>query len=1152
MKWSSLSENGDHFFMDEKKWLNSHCQLIYGFIMRRFVLCLFALFSMLILCTKTSFAAELRRPVSPEQPMWLIHLDTWNYPDPERIIELIPEDILPYCVFNISLSASDNVCISGPNVCDSWLKACAAKNVWCTVQCASGAHSRFSDFDLTYYERYFNEYPNFIGWNFAEQFWGFGEDGCPTFPERLALFGEILKICNRYGGYLIVSFTQAEYSADMMPIAYMKRNAIVNEQLTNHPENFICCEKYTMKRGFFEIESNCLGAYLGGYAGQYGIRFDQCGWATSDEDAEPFVTASGAIPIMEHVMLTGETVIDGPELIWQQDTKETNRVSTTNGYSRRNWDFFPQFININIDEFRKILDGTVRILSREEVIDRTKICVINDLNNGNFDDYTSPKSMFHGLYRQDYDGTVDNPIATNIWWMKRTGRYPAFPQVYGLLDETAQKLIGVKKSEYSKRWPTVEDKVAEFNELFPEEYTGDIYAAHAENTWMTYNPYQYEYEGSTVHTSNKRAKGNVPFLYNTAESVSFDYAPYSMAVMKEFTDSILLYMTNYRTTSDGGEYERQTDTVYIYGAKDEPVLTWKDRGKHSVSKVESSFDNGVMKIAVTHNGPVELYIKCSGDAEGRLTEWTPADIQVPAAPPVYEGTRQYEGEFFDYKGGASITTNGYYGSYKNYYGQGYMAMGTNSSAMVRDTIYVDKDGTYSVGLRYMAPSNQVSVNTTVGSTAKRMVMARTYSSSTWKWCYADFELKAGANVITVGFAGSPSQLLLDCISVTDVLYESPKWVSLSLSSLTAPSVQQGADSEYGTIKVLKSGIDSAVTAQIDNAAFIVDVRNASSATTSIDVKMDAQMPIGDYKGVLTIKADTIIREISVVGSITPGVYSVTYDFENEVARTSAKTPPATDVKAGYMNGSTAGVVNYTDNSGHKSKMLKIYSANSSKHATGVLNLAKFTNQATDYSITWRQVITSSNIAHKNGVLLRGNTKVTGNSSKGYTQGIYAGYYISVYNHGTATDIRMYKSTSATNLSMMTQNGINLSVATGQSVWYRASVSGSTKVTLKLEYSLDGKNWKTATTTTDESEPFQMGATQFVWGLDSSHNGFNIDDLTFTGVTYDETVTGVGTIEVQSSNGVVYDVYGRAVGSATEMESLPSGIYIVDGQKFFKD
>ncbi|NMB39305.1 MAG: hypothetical protein GX994_07030, partial [Firmicutes bacterium] len=47
---------------------------------------------------------NLRRPVSPEQPMWLVHIDTWNWADPQKIIDLIPEDILPYVVFNISLS----------------------------------------------------------------------------------------------------------------------------------------------------------------------------------------------------------------------------------------------------------------------------------------------------------------------------------------------------------------------------------------------------------------------------------------------------------------------------------------------------------------------------------------------------------------------------------------------------------------------------------------------------------------------------------------------------------------------------------------------------------------------------------------------------------------------------------------------------------------------------------------------------------------------------------------------------------------------------------------------------------------------------------------------------------------------------------------
>lgn len=355
--------------------------------------------------------APLRRPISPERPMLLVHIDTWNYPDPERIIEMVPEDILPYVVFNISLSASDNVCADGYAVAGSWLKACAQKRAWAMVQCASGGHSRFSDHDLSVYEDYFRQYPNFLGWNFAEQFWGFGEDGTPSFLERLSLFGDILKICHRYGGYLVVSFTQAYWSADMLPIAYMKRNPEVNRLLTEHPEHFICCEKYTMQHGFYEIESNCLGAFLGGYAGNYGIRFDDCGWSPddgnpateNDGDLYPFVKAAGAIPIMEHVMLTGQTVIDGPELIWTDVSREVGTSVTPDGYTRRNWDWFPQFVNIQMDEFRKILDGTVRILTREEVIDRTKVCLQNDVNDGTFDSYLTPATLFDGLYRPDCD-----------------------------------------------------------------------------------------------------------------------------------------------------------------------------------------------------------------------------------------------------------------------------------------------------------------------------------------------------------------------------------------------------------------------------------------------------------------------------------------------------------------------------------------------------------------------------------------------------------------------------------------------------------------------------------------------------------------------------------------------------------------------------
>ena len=50
----------------------------------------------------------LRRAVSPEQPMWIVHIDSWVNADPEKLIDAIPEDIRPFVVFNISMSISWN------------------------------------------------------------------------------------------------------------------------------------------------------------------------------------------------------------------------------------------------------------------------------------------------------------------------------------------------------------------------------------------------------------------------------------------------------------------------------------------------------------------------------------------------------------------------------------------------------------------------------------------------------------------------------------------------------------------------------------------------------------------------------------------------------------------------------------------------------------------------------------------------------------------------------------------------------------------------------------------------------------------------------------------------------------------------------------
>lgn len=319
-------------------------------------------------------SSGLRRSISPEQPMWLVHIDTWNYADPQKIINLIPQDIRPYVVMNISLSISHDEATSqfqvaeyGYEIAKSWLRACAENRMWAMVQPSSGGYSQFSDFDLSVYEEFYRDYPNMLGFNYCEQFWGYDSYTDPlsaAWPDRIAHFANLLELSHQYGGYLVVSWCGNQWSPSINPIAMLKRIPDFAEACRNYTENYILCEKYTQQGYQSDMESLCLGAYLSGYSGQYGIRYDDTGWTDANGEHADFTMATGGAPHLEHIMLTGETVIDAPELIWTQCFRELSAGSTSNGYTMRRWDTYPQFDNVSVDLFRKILDGTVRIPSR--------------------------------------------------------------------------------------------------------------------------------------------------------------------------------------------------------------------------------------------------------------------------------------------------------------------------------------------------------------------------------------------------------------------------------------------------------------------------------------------------------------------------------------------------------------------------------------------------------------------------------------------------------------------------------------------------------------------------------------------------------------------------------------------------------------------
>jgi hypothetical protein len=700
--------------------------------------------------------------------MWLIHIDTWNYADPQKIIALIPADIRPHVVMNISLSISHNETTSqfqvaeyGYQIAKSWLRACAENRMWAMVQPSSGGFSQFSDFDLSVYEEFYRDYPNFIGFNYCEQFWGYDSPTDPLsarWTDRIAHFAKLLELGNRYGGYLVVSWCGNQWSPNINPIAMLKRIPAFAAACRNHTENFILCEKYTQQSYQSDMESVCLGTYLSGYAGQYGIRYDDTGWTDSTGVHAGFTMATGGAPVLEHGMLTGQTVIDGPELIWTQCFRELGATGTTDGYTMRRWGTFPQFDNVSVDHFRKILDGTVRIPTRREVIDHTKVVIVNDVNSGNSNTiYSSPQTMFEGLYRMDGDGNYE----FNKTFFKKTGRYPTVPTVYQLDDADAGSFqVKVNRSAYAARWPTVASKVAEFDSLFPQEYTGDLYAGRHENGWVVYNPYK----------SGQTATASIPFKYNTADRMELVFSQYTAGVVKEFPDRLTFYLNNYDNAVDTG---LKTDTIRIYGSTAEPTYSWTDRANHQASTVSKDWTAGVLTLTVAHNGALDITVNCAGMATGRLTAHTPANITSPARPAAFAGPRQYEAECFDYKSIPGITAGGQNGAIRNYTGQGYLQFGTGSSAAVRDSVSVLNAGTYRLETRYaVAGTITNSVNLYVnGVNVATPAFAQTATLSDWAIHKQNITLNAGTNTIEFrASAGRASSLYFDNIVVVPTTF----------------------------------------------------------------------------------------------------------------------------------------------------------------------------------------------------------------------------------------------------------------------------------------------------------------------------------------------------------------------------------------------
>ena len=212
------------------------------------------------------------------------------------------------------------------------------------------------------------------------------------------------------------------------------------------------------------------------------------------------------------------------------------------------------------DIFRKVQDGTIRIPSRSEAVERTKVVVIQDVNSGSNDDkYSTYPTLFEGLYRMENDGNLkDNH---NLY--KSNGRYPTVPTVYALADDLAKSIpVQIKQSEIPSRWSTIAAKQQELNKLFPSEYWGNCYAGRNENTWVTYNPFK---DGTL-------AGGYLSLRYNTCKELECTYSAYTTGIIREYSDTVLLgkiqKFSTSQTTVTGEAYMQNAQKQVVEFAPD--------------------------------------------------------------------------------------------------------------------------------------------------------------------------------------------------------------------------------------------------------------------------------------------------------------------------------------------------------------------------------------------------------------------------------------------------------------------------------------------------------------------------------------------------------------------------------------------------------
>jgi len=862
----------------------------------------------------SSVAAQTRRSIDNEHPLWMIHIDVWNAADPQKIIDLVPDDIKPWVCFNLSMSCQydkDNNVYKMPRSAvrtyKSWASVCQQNGVWFTCQPASGGRTHLQTTDLETFEYFFKRYPNFLGWNFAEQFWGFdqGDMGSATQTGQIALFANLVKMAHEYGGFLTISYCGNIWSYGLSPVGMMKRNSNLLKACRAYPEAILWLYKYTTTACWYNDESVTLSPFISGLAKNYGVRYDRCGWCGAmdvavGQNKTKYPIAAGIGTVMEQCGVNGGAVWDGPETIPDECFKESGKT-TVDGYTRRNWTTYEGFRGAWIDMFRKVIDGTFYIPSRKEVVDSTRIAIIANATSGSDEDkYATWGTLYDGLYKQnDPTNKGNGQWMDNMCYFKSTGRYRTIPLCVELYDSLAKTIpLQLKRATAKSNWSTVAKKQKVFDEQYPVLSEGDLFVSRVQNQLVTYMPYTYL-------NSKRTATGRVPLLYNTCDSLTLTLGMLGSGIVREYADHIDFYLNNFRTDTTTVVAE----TIIIKGATAEPSYTMK-KGLLATGSATAQWDSetNTYTLTVKHKGGVDVTVNCTGSNTARkeAPAKAPLSSEGLGVAPRYHGPIIIEAENMDYKNVKEIKLVNPYVNYfpdiVEFAGNGFVDMGTSTSGTLRHqlTLRDGEEGEYRISVRYSNSAKAGKMKATVNGTAIQLDIEKT-NKNDWRKVTFTATLKAGTNNLLLTNTGGIS-MYIDQIIYTPTDVEAEKYQifvrKANYGSVTA-DVTEAVEGQTVTLNIeANSGYGLKELRVINGVNFTLGTHISLETLSNGNSRLTFTMPddIVTLQPVFT-KGENVVDGISIVNA--NGTEStVVYDLRGQWYDSSKALHPGIYIKNG--------------------------------------------------------------------------------------------------------------------------------------------------------------------------------------------------------------------------------------------------------------